>query len=176
MVGGTSVTPASPARAGRRLGPELALALTADSAAPGNARRKVRELLAEWQWPADWTADCVLVVSELVTNGVLQVQGKCPRSLPDLQLSVAVTKTGLLRVAVYDEAPGEPEMRPPADDEEHGRGLPLIEALAAGQWGWRPLPDGKEVWALLPCPVLIRLRILRHAHMPRPLAPAGAGP
>jgi hypothetical protein len=33
-----------------------------------------------------------------------------------------------------------------ADTAESGRGLLLVDALAA-EWDWEDLPDGKAVWA-----------------------------
>ena len=59
-----------------------------------------------------------------------------------------------LMVEVWDTLPaalGAPAMRHPHEDEESGRGLELIEALADA-WDWEAVPGwhGKRVWAVLP--------------------------
>jgi anti-sigma regulatory factor (Ser/Thr protein kinase) len=87
-------------------------------------------------------------VGELAANAALHghVSGR------DFRLALSLDATaGVLRIAVTD-ADGEhlpklPVDSEPAPDEESGRGLVLIAALA-DRWGVEPyLPGGKTVWA-----------------------------
>lgn len=100
-----------------------------------------------------------LLVSELSTNvvrasmaadGVLQydADGK----LPLLWIRLLCDRAHLL-IEVWDTLPaalGAPVTRHPDPDEESGRGLEIIETLAA-EWGWETVSGwaGKKVWALL---------------------------
>lgn len=85
----------------------------------------------------------VLLVSELVTNAIRHAGG----SRCDLTLHLS---DGVLRVEVRDESPRPPARRAPGPDDTSGRGLVLIDSLAA-QWGTQPGPGrGKVVWFELP--------------------------
>ncbi len=95
------------------------------------ARRAVAEACHAWGCPA-LIDDAEMVVTELVANAVRHAGGA--RRL-ELTLS-----RWYLHVAVRDGSPS-----PPAPG---GRGLTLVEALAAG-WGSTPTPGGKVVWATL---------------------------
>ena len=53
-----------------------------------------------------------------------------------------------LTVEVSDRSPHLPQPRLAADDEESGRGLSLVRALADG-WGVRPTDEGKTTWFTL---------------------------
>jgi hypothetical protein len=57
----------------------------------------------------------------------------------------------LVRIAVRDEgcAPGEPHPSPRQPEEEHGRGLLLVEAMCRA-WGAQDAGPGLLVWADLP--------------------------
>ncbi len=66
---------------------------------------------------------------------------------------VVLATREVIRIEVTD-ARGErvPEVRHPGDEEETGRGLQLVEALAA-RWGVTPGPaPRKTTWAELPVP------------------------
>jgi hypothetical protein len=54
-----------------------------------------------------------------------------------------------LVIEVWDQAPGIPVEGKVAPEDEIGRGLPLIDALTDGRWGWLPGLLGKCVWAEL---------------------------
>ena len=84
--------------------------------------------------------DLVLVVSELVTNAVRHAE-------PPVSLELQADEHRVT-VAVADGSPGRPTPRRPADDAEGGRGLSMIDLLAA-EMGVRPSPPGKTVWAAL---------------------------
>jgi PAS domain S-box-containing protein len=82
-----------------------------------------------------------LVVSELVANAVLH-------GAPPVRLVVAAQPDGGARVEVHDGSRSLP-VRPRAPLEGlTGRGLGLVDAVAAG-WGVDAVPEGKCVWVEL---------------------------
>jgi signal transduction histidine kinase len=87
--------------------------------------------------------ELALIVSELVTNAVRHAE---PPVCLELQAD-----DERVTVAVADGSPGRPVPRPAAADAEGGRGLPMINLLAA-ETGVRPNPPGKTVWAALSRP------------------------
>ncbi|MFK4224071.1 ATP-binding protein [Streptomyces sp. NPDC019890] len=83
-----------------------------------------------------------LIVAELAANAVThaRVRGR------DFELRLALTAT-TLRIEVSDaRGDREPEPSRPASDSETGRGIQLVEALAA-TWGTKDRVIGKTVWA-----------------------------
>jgi anti-sigma regulatory factor (Ser/Thr protein kinase) len=81
--------------------------------------------------------DIELLASELVTNVIRHAASP---------FTVIVRYDGnLVRVEVGDGSRALPEARSPGVDDETGRGLLLLEALAAG-WGVTPTLAGKRVW------------------------------
>jgi hypothetical protein len=90
--------------------------------------------------------EACLLASELVTNGI--VHAKHPVST-----CLSGRRGGIVRIEVYDPAPALPQARQAAADEEAGRGLALLDALAA-DWGTRlhPKAGGKSVWCELSWP------------------------
>ncbi len=131
------------------------LAIAALPTATPCARLHARTIACEWGLGE--LADVIeLVVSELVTNAVqasLDQDGR-PRYTADsglacIHLRLSTDQQAAL-VEVWDENLGLPEPTHPSPDEESGRGLMLVDALAA-RWGW-DLPGsgrGKTVWALV---------------------------
>ncbi|MFI6487489.1 ATP-binding protein [Streptomyces sp. NPDC050564] len=116
-------------------------------ASVGLARRRVRDHLADWGHRGDDPAleDIVLPVSESATKAVRH------GPLPEREFEVAVTALadGPCFIEVSDEGLAEPRLRPVADWEETGRGLHLVENIAAA-WGvWSRRRYGKTVWALM---------------------------
>jgi len=101
----------------------------------GYARSLTRDTLTKWGL-AGAIEDTQLLVSELVTNAVTHSSGP-------IELRLHFDKA--LRCEVTDTTPGEPEARSATEDDESGRGLHLIEALA-DQWGTIPTATGKTVW------------------------------
>jgi anti-sigma regulatory factor (Ser/Thr protein kinase) len=109
----------------------------ADRTAPSRARRFVADTLHSWQLPRNVIADATLLVSELVTNALLHA-----RSAP----SVELTQMGAcIRCVVVDDSPMAPRRRYYASDAVTGRGIALVDALAA-RWGSERDGDGKRVW------------------------------
>lgn len=107
------------------------------------ARRRVAWLAVAWGQPG-LAADAALVASELTTNAVLH------GSVEDRFVRVEVRLRGaVLRIAVTDPK-GErwPEPRPAGDDEQYGRGLRIVGAVAE-RWGASGRVVGKTVWAEL---------------------------
>jgi anti-sigma regulatory factor (Ser/Thr protein kinase) len=88
-----------------------------------------------------------LIVSEMITNAV---NAEC--STTDLRLSC---EGDSLRISVHDDGDGLPQVMRASDRDEHGRGLAIIDALAA-TWGIvRHKGNGKQVWAELTIPAAL---------------------
>ncbi|MEV0642837.1 ATP-binding protein [Streptomyces sp. NPDC050619] len=106
------------------------------------ARHRTARLVTEWGHPA-LAGDVALVVSELMTNALLH------GSLRDrlIRLRITVTATDL-RVEVSDpRTERQPCPREATGEDQFGRGLALVGALA-DEWGVHPrLGVGKTVWA-----------------------------
>lgn len=116
-------------------------------ASVGLARRRVRDHLADWgHEPADPALeDTVLLVSELATNVVRHG----PLREGEFEVAVTALADGSCLLEVSDEDRHEPRLHPVTDGDEHGRGLHLVENIAAA-WGvWSRGRHGKTVWALV---------------------------
>ena len=112
------------------------LPLEPDPGSAALARRFTAETLGGWG--ADGLAEtAVLLVSELVTNAVLHARSAS-------ELVVRRVDTGI-RVEVRDDSPAAPSPRSYSLDAGTGRGLLLVESLAA-RWGSTPGNLGKSVW------------------------------
>ncbi|WP_415950942.1 ATP-binding protein [Streptomyces sp. KLOTTS4A1] len=113
---------------------------------PARARALLRHQLTEWKVDDDLSHTATLLLSELVTNSVRHARGAPGREV-GLRL---VTYEGRLRVEVADASSGWPAPRTADEDEEEGRGLALVVALA-DRWGCCPRRHGigKAVWAEL---------------------------
>lgn len=119
------------------------------------ARRRTARLVSEWGHPG-LAGDAALLLSELATNALLH--GYVPGRL--FRAELALTRT-VIRIAVSD-ARGEslPRPRTATPGEKSGRGLLIVEMLAA-RWGVEAPSVGKTVWCELDLP------------SPGPTAPAG---
>lgn len=115
------------------------------------ARRLAAVRLDAWGVPYGTEAHdaIVLIVAELSANAV--THGHVPGRDFHFRLSLTA-RTGTVRVEVTDTRTERVPPRPgalqdPADDET-GRGLLLVDRLAA-RWDWQPRPDGpgKTIWA-----------------------------
>lgn len=113
-----------------------------DASGPGQARAAVRG--SEHLQLSGMSDEVTLVVSEMVTNAVRH-------AAPPVHLEVETTDDEVL-VAVCDGSPVPPAMRDADEEAEGGRGMALVDLLAA-EHGVRAQPPGKTVWA----------RIGRHA-------------
>ncbi|MGI5457279.1 ATP-binding protein [Streptomyces sp. CA-249302] len=116
-------------------------------ASVGLARRRVRDHLADWGHGPDDPAlqDAVLLVSELATNVVRHG----PLLEREFEVAVTALADGSCLIEVSDEGQLVPRLRVVEDWEETGRGLHLVESIAAA-WGvWTRGRHGKTVWALV---------------------------
>ncbi|EPD57831.1 ATP-binding protein [Streptomyces sp. HGB0020] len=118
--------------------------LAAHPGSPAQARRLTRARLNVWSVCEDICDTAALVISELVTNALVHTASShivCELHDGD----------ELVRITVRDQgcAPGEPHPSPARPEEEHGRGLLLIDALCEA-WGAHENGPGLLVWAELP--------------------------
>jgi anti-sigma regulatory factor (Ser/Thr protein kinase) len=108
-----------------------------------DARREVREFLAESATPGSDLDASELIVGELVSNVVRHASGP-----------IGVTCTwngGEAVLVVADRGPGIPTVRPVPDAAaEFGRGLLLVLALARAVTVERATPYGSRVVVTLP--------------------------
>ncbi|WP_055630675.1 ATP-binding protein [Streptomyces hirsutus] len=105
-------------------------------------RRHLREALADWGVAEELADTVTLLASELVTNAVLHCRVSCA------QVRVTLTLDGaeLLLDVTDPDRDRLPRPHRPAPDEEGGRGLALVAALADA-WEYRQEPYTKCVWA-----------------------------
>jgi hypothetical protein len=117
---------------------ELARTFVREGRGPADARRFVVETLSAWGY-TDLVDDAAVLITELATNAVIHAR-------TDFTVTVSRLPGGAIRVAVRDASRMPPRPRHPRPLENSGRGLGLVEAIAAG-WGADLLADGKVVWA-----------------------------
>ncbi|MFE0460864.1 ATP-binding protein [Kitasatospora sp. NPDC058965] len=118
----------------------------------GKARAAFRADAAAWGLPVDETDTAALLLSELLTNACRHAHAPRDRYL---EAGWALDRpAGVLRVAVSDASRTLPKPRQAAPDDESGRGLELLTALATA-WGAAPREGGigKTVWCELKVPV-----------------------
>jgi anti-sigma regulatory factor (Ser/Thr protein kinase) len=143
----------------------------AEPEAVSDARHRITSVVRSWDVPLLEAAydDLALVAGEVITNAVRYSGAPC---------GVAVWWTGVrVRVEVTDCDPVRPSPRESAPDAEGGRGLVLVEAVAAA-WGSRADPAGKVVWfevgprdAPGPAPGAAPARVRRTVHQVRVALP-----
>lgn len=139
-----TVTPAVPCPLQTRL--ELA----AHPTVPGVVRGHVRAVAGEWGL-AGLADTAELLASELATNAVRASQRLKVRA--DLAIVPVVrlwlTSDGIsIVIHIWDASDEMPVRQDTAADEEGGRGLMLVDALAK-DWGAYRKTDGKVVWCLI---------------------------
>jgi anti-sigma regulatory factor (Ser/Thr protein kinase) len=109
-------------------------------AAAGQARDQVRTAIKAWDVPVDPDV-AVLLASELVTNAIRHEAGET--------VTLYITCTyGHFRVDVHDTSRFFPALLDASADDETGRGLMLVDRLAA-KWGCDLTPEGKAVYFTL---------------------------
>jgi anti-sigma regulatory factor (Ser/Thr protein kinase) len=110
------------------------------------ARLHTRQVLWEWRLSAI-AGNAELLVSELVTNAT-QASPSAERIQP-VGLWLSSDRSRLL-ILVQDTSRYPPEPADGAGDDEHGRGLLIVDAIST-KWGWEAKKDssGKVVWALI---------------------------
>ncbi len=100
-----------------------------------SARTVIRDVLPQWGLD-DLVPTAELLVSELVSNALRHASGP---------LRLTLERVSDLRCLVSD---GTTDLPRPADagpEDESGRGLALVDMLAA-RWGCEGGPEGKSVW------------------------------
>jgi anti-sigma regulatory factor (Ser/Thr protein kinase) len=103
------------------------------------ARRAMKRAADLWLLDRDTTETALLLVSELATNAIRH-------GAPPVRLSLRLDRDKL-RVEVTDSSPALPELGHPGPDQTSGRGLQIVQQLAA-KWGATrsPFRIGKTVW------------------------------
>lgn len=102
-------------------------------------RAFVRKALTAWHCES-CADEALLLSSEVLTNALRHAAGP-------IDLRVRRT-TRELTVEVADRNPQMPQPREAGEEEESGRGLLLVRALAS-EWGVRPTDEGKSTWFTL---------------------------
>ncbi|MDJ0379346.1 ATP-binding protein [Streptomyces sp. G-G2] len=126
---------------------EAAFRLSRHARSAPRARAALHAVLVDWGAGDDILHTAELVLSELVSNAL---RAPAPS---DRQVRVRIAHSsaeGLLRLEVSDAGSGRPEVRRPETDDEHGRGLAVVDALSH-RWGVsdRAGGIGKTVWSEL---------------------------
>ena len=121
-------------------GESLSRRLADHESAVADARHLVSSYLEDRHLPRTLVLDAALATSELVTNALLH--GRAP-----VDLRTRIEGADVL-LEVRDRATYQPRKLRPEEDDEHGRGLQIVAALAA-RWGTRPTEHGKAVWCVL---------------------------
>ncbi|GAA4688902.1 hypothetical protein GCM10023347_50880 [Streptomyces chumphonensis] len=111
----------------------------------GQMREVVGAHLRLWGC-AELVAVAQLVTSELVTNAILHGAGG------SVHFRLARTDAEPC-IEVDDGSPGRPRVRNPGPDDESGRGMLLVDALAH-RWGTSE--DGTNTWCVLLLPMVDR--------------------
>lgn len=110
-----------------------------DAESVSRARRFVARTLLLWDAEV-FELSAVGIASELATNAVLHAR-------TEFSVRLALVE-GKLRIEVRDGSAQRPRTRRYAADATTGRGLALVESLAAG-WGAQRDGAGKMIWALV---------------------------
>ncbi|MGF1430154.1 ATP-binding protein [Kitasatospora sp. LaBMicrA B282] len=109
---------------------------------PALARRLLRQLLSRVAGGYRFLEVGELLLSELATNAV--THSGVPGRLVYVNLHADSER---LRIEVHDAGDGKPTLTAPAPEDEHGRGLVLVNSLAK-EWGYCPRTAGigKIAW------------------------------
>ncbi|MBT2508952.1 SpoIIE family protein phosphatase [Streptomyces sp. ISL-98] len=116
--------------------------LTLEPREVGRARRLVRGQLAAWGLE-EAAESMELLVSEVVTNAV--------RHAGSRGAELRVVRTDALLCEVTDGGHALPALMTAGPDDEAGRGLGVVSAVAR-EWGASRSGEGKTVWFELPLP------------------------
>ena len=119
--------------------------LPADLASARQARAAVRQALAAWGMDR-LSGDAELLASELVANAAEHGDGQ-PIGLA-LRRHAGPGGGPGITCEVTDTSPAMPQRREPGPDDERGRGLAIVAALARSS-GVRATRAGKTTWFTL---------------------------
>ena len=123
----------------------IAIVMLSTPESVGMVRGQVRAAL-EFAGLKAYVDDAELIASELVSNAVRH--GSSSREDKVTVALIRVANTSGVAIIVVDSSPDPPVMREFTLDEEGGRGMRIVDALAAS-WHWRPEGPGKAVIAIL---------------------------
>ncbi|MFF8989158.1 ATP-binding protein [Streptomyces sp. NPDC014983] len=143
----------------------------ADAVWPQRLRRLVRASLTYWRRP-DLIDTAELLLTELATNALRHGCG------PDISVRVLLEGPRCM-IEVKDHSPARPELCHASPTDEGGRGLFLVDALAAA---WGVSPDGTTTWCTLPLtegpsemnPAAVIAPVLHQIPMDLPADPSAA--
>lgn len=111
----------------------------ADPEGLAETRRVLRQALEDWHL-AGLADDVEVAAGELLVNVLLHTEGGAV-----LTLEVVPEPVRRVRLWVKDRSSAWPRRRWPGESATSGRGLLLVDAVAA-RWGVEPRGDGKAVW------------------------------
>ncbi|MET7617830.1 SpoIIE family protein phosphatase [Streptomyces sp. NPDC005408] len=111
----------------------------ADPEGLAEARTALRHALEDWEL-AGLADDVELAAGELLVNVLLHTEGGAV-----LTLEVLPEPVRRVRLWVKDRSSVWPRRRTPGEAATSGRGLMMIDAVAA-RWGVEPRGEGKAVW------------------------------
>ncbi|MFF8513394.1 ATP-binding protein [Streptomyces sp. NPDC015492] len=105
------------------------------------ARHHAAKVLTGWGLDTAVIDDAIVVISELITNAILHTRN----GPAELQLRI---QNQQLVIEVTDSCTDSVKSTVPRDDsdDDHGRGLAIVNALACA-FGCQRLPGDKTVWA-----------------------------
>jgi anti-sigma regulatory factor (Ser/Thr protein kinase) len=107
------------------------------------ARSCTTAALEAWGLTSTLLDDVALLLTELTANAIRHAHGI---------VGVEIDLDGdRLTVRVCDEEDSEPRVNHAKTDDEGGRGLWLVDAIA-DRWGWESSEPGKVVWFELTTP------------------------
>ena len=113
------------------------------------ARHELLATLGAWEL-AGLEEAAVLVLSELVTNAVRHASSPRGRQIETRFLRLTDDR---VRIEVHDASSDRPVLRRSSETDEGGRGLLLVDAVTAHQWGVSSRAGvGKLVWAVIAAP------------------------
>jgi anti-sigma regulatory factor (Ser/Thr protein kinase) len=116
--------------------------MAGDASTVREVRSAIRSLME--REPPELRDVAVLLTDELVSNAVIHGGGRyvlTAQMLPDC-----------IRVEVADASSDPPQVMAPSADQERGRGMAIVDALAS-TWGTNGDGAGKVVWFRLDLPV-----------------------
>ncbi len=139
---------ALPCPTAERAGQIASCPLDPGATAPGAARDFTHQILGSWGLLV-LAEDAAVIVSELVTNALRHGVRSAIGPGHDRVELILLRRPGQMLCAVTDPGAEPPVLAAPDLSAEAGRGLHVIEALAAA-WGWTRLDArNKAVWAAL---------------------------
>lgn len=117
----------------------------------GLARHQLLAALDTWDLPK-LRDTAGLVLSELVTNAVRHARSPQGRLIETHFLRLP-GPTDSVRIEVHDAGARCPALQHPADGDESGRGLALVDSITCHRWGVSSRAGvGKLVWAVVTAP------------------------